>query len=102
MARPCPNPYASTVAGAARLCDAPLGSESPFRLTVMPPLLPGISVLVARIWPSVTGLKLDPPPSAFENLLPGELPLVSVKAVVATSTTHVPLLQYAEKPLLAL
>src|SRR2546430_9001906 len=55
----------------------------PPRSTLFPytTLFRSITLLVARIWPTVTGLKLVPPPCAFEYLLPGTFPLVSSKAL---------------------
>src|SRR5437660_667502 len=95
MASACPNPYALTPAGVVRVVDAPFGSESPVNVTLMPP---GIAELDARICPRVMGLKFDPPPCAFEYLLPGTFPFVSSKEFVATSTAQLPFVQYAEKP----
>src|SRR2546428_5428840 len=98
MASACPNPYALTLAGVVRVVDAPFGSESPVNVTATPP---GIAELDPRICPRVMGLKFDPPPCAFEYLLPGTFPFVSSKAFVATSTAQLALVQYAEKPSVA-
>src|SRR5215472_13304763 len=89
------------LAGTLNVWEAPLARLAPLMVTTKPALLPGISWLDARIRPKTMGLKLDPPPRALENLLPGTVCLVSSVKLPATRASQLPLLQYALKPELA-